>query len=107
MSRPVYTHRLFIAHAITSAELVVDSGDVAVIRCINVFYPEPFAVGSFQMVDFDTDATIYYNSADLISGTGALFVPDCRIVLPPSSRTEMLLTSNADVTLNGYLLTLP
>lgn len=103
----VYSTRLFIAHAITTGTLVVDSGDLAVIRCLTSFYPGPVLGGSLQLVDGDTDATIYFQSTEALGTAAFIIEPDVRIILPPGSTTHIINASVADVALFGYLLTLP
>ena len=107
MASRVYSERLFVGHLITSGSLTVLPGDTAVIRYISAFYPGLAVVGGIQLVDDATDTTIYAAQGDIISGGAGVTATDLRIVLPPGSTTHILTTSNADVCLSGYLLSLP
>jgi hypothetical protein len=107
VSNPVYTDELYGVHALSSGSFSVPSDVRWVVTSIFVFYPGGAISSSFQLVNPDTLVTRFFDAAgpDVI-GQFRIF-SGFRLVLLEGQTFDTSGLNSPDVSINGYVLTLP
>jgi hypothetical protein len=111
MARPLYSAEIFGAHDFTDASFVIADGLVAVIRTI-VMYVGGIDIGASLTLSYeDTGQVLFYSSGSILEGGVSLVVPDIRIVVEAGRNVACSIfalgSPNGDLSLFGYLLTVP
>ena len=107
MSAPVYTDELYGVHDLSSDSFTVPAGVRWVATSIFLFYPGGAISSSFQMVNPATLVTRFFDAAgpDVI-GQFRIF-SGFRLVLLEGQTFDVTGLNGPDVSINGYVLTLP
>jgi hypothetical protein len=105
----VYSHRFLLAAAGSQASYVVPDGYTAVVRCITAMNRDASNVQSAG-VRFGTPALWIwadYLPADPGGSTTPSVVVDLRVVVNPGETIQTANGTLVDMTVSGYLLSLP
>lgn len=102
MSR-VYSKRIVFMHDGGTAIYVVPAGFTLVIRCVTFFNADALLAKSGELIDVTSDCTIVQRSV----APEASEINDMRVVLDEGQELQVTAEAEMDVTVSGYLLSLP
>lgn len=107
MSAPVYTDELYGVHALDTDSFMVPAGVRWVATSVFLFYPGGSISSSFQLVNPATLVTRFFDAAgpDVI-GQFRIF-SGFRLVLLEGQTFDVSGLNSPDVSICGYVLTLP
>lgn len=99
----VYSHRFLVSHGDEPVTVAVPTGYLFVVRWTTAFNPDPVLGATAQIVHHPTEVTIYQQDLAAQVWEGH----EHRFVCYPGESLTAQSDNGADITVSGYLLTLP